>query len=101
MTLLAKIEYEDDKLEVEECELDLKSFVIERLLLNEYLQETMLTSSKRKVINEQKKELSQLERSTHKKHNKSKEKARELESSRKFTIHESNRIRSLEEARLG
>jgi hypothetical protein len=40
MTLLAEIEYEDDKLvEVEECELDLESFVVERLLLNEYLQE--------------------------------------------------------------
>ncbi len=48
MTLLAEIKYEDAKLEVEECELDLESFVVERLLLNEYLQETMLTSSERK-----------------------------------------------------
>ncbi len=78
MTLLAEIEYEDDKLEVEECELDLESFVVERLLLNEYLQETILTSSERKEINEQKKELSQLERSTRKKRDESKEKAREL-----------------------
>jgi hypothetical protein len=78
MTLLAEIEYEDDKLEVEECELELESFVVERLLLNEYLQETILTSSKRKEINKQKKELSQLERSTRKKRNESKEKAREL-----------------------
>jgi hypothetical protein len=51
MTLLVEIEYEDDKLEVEEWELDLESFVVERLLLNEYLQETMLTSSKQKEIN--------------------------------------------------
>jgi hypothetical protein len=78
MTLLAEIKYEDDKLEVEECELDLESFVVERLLLNEFLQETMLTSSKQKEINEQKKELSQLERSTRKKRDESKEKAREL-----------------------
>jgi hypothetical protein len=48
MTLLAEIEYEDGKLEVEECELDLELFVVERLLLNEYLQETILTSSERK-----------------------------------------------------
>jgi hypothetical protein len=78
MTLLAEIEYEDDKLEVGECELDLESFVVERLLLNEYLQETILTRSERKEINEQKKELSQLERSTRKKRDESKEKAREL-----------------------
>jgi protein-arginine kinase activator protein McsA len=78
MTLLAEIENEDDKLEVEECELDFESFVVERLLLNEYVQETMLTSSKRKVINEQKKEVSQLERSTHKKRDESKEIARKL-----------------------
>jgi hypothetical protein len=31
VTLLAEIEYEDDKKEVEECELDLDSFVVERL----------------------------------------------------------------------
>jgi hypothetical protein len=74
MTLLAEIEYKDDKLEVEDCELDLESFVVERLLLNEYLQETILTSCERKEINEQKKELSQLERSTHKKQDESKEK---------------------------
>jgi hypothetical protein len=78
MTLLAEIEYEDAKLEVEECELDLESFVVERLLLNEYLQETILTTSERKEINEQKKELSQLERSTRKKRDDLKEKAREL-----------------------
>jgi hypothetical protein len=79
MTLLVEIEYEDDKLEVEEWELDLESFVVERLLLNEYLQERMLlTSSEQKEINEQKKELSQLERSTRKKREESKEKAREL-----------------------
>jgi hypothetical protein len=78
MTLLAEMEYEDDKLEVEECELDLESFVVERLLLNEYLQETMLSSSERKEINKQKKELSQLDRSTRKKCKESKEKAREL-----------------------
>jgi hypothetical protein len=79
MTLLAEIEYEDDnKLEVEECELDLESVVVERLLLNEYLQETILTSSERIEINEQKKELSQLERITRKNCGKSKEKAREL-----------------------
>ena len=78
MTLIVEIEYEDDKLEVEECELDLEPFVVERLLLNEYLQETILTSSERKEINEQKKELSQLERSTRKKRDESKEKAREL-----------------------
>jgi hypothetical protein len=77
-TLLAEIEYEDDKLEVEACELDLESFVVERLLLNQYLQETILTSSKREEINEQKKELSQLERSTRKIGDESKEKAREL-----------------------
>jgi hypothetical protein len=58
MTLPSEIEYEDDKLEVEECELDLESFVVERLLLNEYLQETILTSSEQKEINEQRKELS-------------------------------------------
>jgi hypothetical protein len=51
MTILAEIKYEDDKLEVEECELDLESFVVERLLLNKYLQETILTSSERKEIN--------------------------------------------------
>jgi hypothetical protein len=78
MTLLAEIDYEDDKLEVEECELDLESFVVERLLLNDYLQGTILTNSERKEINEQKKELSQLERSTRKIRDKSKEKAREL-----------------------
>jgi hypothetical protein len=78
MTLLAEIEFEDAKLEVEECELDLESFVVERLLLNEYLQETMVTSSERKEINEQKKELTQLERSTRKKRDELKEKAREL-----------------------
>jgi hypothetical protein len=72
MSLLAEIEYKDGKLEVEECELDLELFVVKRLLLNEYLQEMMSTSSERKEINKQKKELSQLERSTHKK------KAREL-----------------------
>jgi hypothetical protein len=55
MTLLAEIEFKDAKLEVEECELDLEPFVVERLLLNEYLQEKMLTSSKQKEINEQKK----------------------------------------------
>jgi hypothetical protein len=66
MTLLAEIKYGNDKLEVEECELDLESFVVERLLLNEYLQETIFTSSERKEIKEQKKELSQLERSTRK-----------------------------------
>jgi hypothetical protein len=75
MTLIVEIEYEDDKLEVEECELDLEPFVVERLLLNEYLQETILTSSERKEINEQKKELSQLERSTRKKRDETKEKA--------------------------
>jgi hypothetical protein len=52
MNLLAEIEYKDDKLEVEEYELDFESFVVERLLLNEYLQEMMLTSSKRKEISE-------------------------------------------------
>jgi hypothetical protein len=52
MTLLAQIEYEDAKLKVEECELDLESFVMERVLLNEYLQETGLTSTERKEINE-------------------------------------------------
>jgi hypothetical protein len=51
---------------------------VERLLLNEYLQETILTSSERIEINEQKKEVGQLERSTRKKRDKSKEKAREL-----------------------
>jgi hypothetical protein len=56
----------------------LESFVVERLLLNEYLQETMLSSSERKEINKQKKELSQLDRSTRKKCKESKEKAREL-----------------------
>jgi hypothetical protein len=45
MTLLAEIEFKDAKLEVEECALDLESIIVERLLLNEYLQETMLTSS--------------------------------------------------------
>jgi hypothetical protein len=30
MTLLAEIEYEDSKLEVEECVLDLESFIVER-----------------------------------------------------------------------
>ena len=48
MTLLAEIQYEDAKLEVEECELDLESFVVERLVLNEYLQETIPTSSERR-----------------------------------------------------
>jgi hypothetical protein len=43
--LLAQVKYEDNKLEVEECELDLELFIVERLLLNKYLQETMLTSS--------------------------------------------------------
>jgi hypothetical protein len=52
MNLLAEIEYKDDKLEVEEYELDFEWFVVERLLLNEYLQEMMLTSSKRKEISE-------------------------------------------------
>jgi hypothetical protein len=78
MTLLAEIEHEDGKLEVEECALDLEWFVVERLLLNEYLQETMLTSSEQKEINKQKKELSQLETSTCKKPDESEEKAREI-----------------------
>jgi hypothetical protein len=56
----------------------LEPFVVERLLLNEYLQETIFTSPERKEINEQKKELSQLERSTRKIRDKSKEKAQEL-----------------------
>jgi coenzyme F420-reducing hydrogenase beta subunit len=67
-----------NKLKDEECELDLESFHVERLLLNEYLQETVLTSSEEKEINEQKKGLSQWERSILKKLDKAKEKAREL-----------------------
>jgi hypothetical protein len=43
--LVAEIEFEDAKLEVEECELDLESLVVERLLLNKYLQKTMITRS--------------------------------------------------------
>ena len=78
MTMLAEIKYEDDKLEVEGCELDLELLIVERLLLNKYLQETILTTSERKEIKEQKKELSQLERSTRKKRDDLKEKAREL-----------------------
>jgi hypothetical protein len=36
MTLLAEIEFEDAKLEVEECEPDLELFVVERLLSTIY-----------------------------------------------------------------
>jgi hypothetical protein len=66
MTPLAEIGY-NDKIEIQECELDLETFVVERLLLNKYLQETMLTSSEQKEINKQKKELGQLKMSTRKK----------------------------------
>jgi hypothetical protein len=52
--------------------------VVERMLLNGFLQERMLTTSKQKEINEHKKKLSILESSTCKKRDKLMEKVREL-----------------------
>jgi hypothetical protein len=78
MSLLAEIQWENAKLEVEECKLDLEAFVVERTLLNEYLNETIITASEKEEYKNAKDELNRLEKDTRKKRDEFQANAKEL-----------------------
>jgi hypothetical protein len=59
--LLAEIQVENAKLEVNECKLDLEAFVVKRTLFNEHSNETIITALKKQEHKNAKDELNKLE----------------------------------------
>ncbi len=78
MSLLAEIQLEDAELEVDECKLDLEAFVVERMLLNEYLNETIITALEKEEHKNAKDELNKLEKDTRKKRDEFEANSKEL-----------------------
>ncbi len=78
MSLLAEIQLEDAELEVDECMLDLEAFVVERMLLNEYFNETIITALEKEECKNAKDELNKLEKDTRKKRDEFEANSKEL-----------------------
>jgi hypothetical protein len=78
MSLLAEIQLENAKQEVDECKLDLEAFVVERTLLNEYLNETIITALEKEECKNTKDDLNKLEKDTRKKRDEFQANSKEL-----------------------
>jgi hypothetical protein len=78
MSLLAEIQLENSKLEVDECKLDLEAFVVERTLLNEYLNETIITALEKQEYKNAKDDLNKMEKDSRRKRDEFQAKAKEL-----------------------
>jgi len=78
MSLLAEIQLENAKLEVDECKLDLEAFVVERTLLNEYLNETIITASEKEEYKTAKDDLNKLEKDSRQRRDEFQANAKEL-----------------------
>jgi hypothetical protein len=76
--LLAEIQLENAELEVDECKLDLEAFVVERMLLNECLNKTIITALEKEECKNEKDDLNKLEKDARKKRDEFEANSKEL-----------------------